>query len=240
MHTSIASRRVWFAWGLAASFFLAEYFVRVSPSVMVEPLMRAFNVNAFGLGSLSAFFYYAYVAMQLPVGTLIDRFGARRLLTVMAALCGLSTLLFAHATHLNVAELARLLMGFSAAFAFVGALKLANTWFPAARFGVLAGTTQALGMLGAAIGEGPVSVLVAHVGWRAALHVIGGVLLLLALLIGFIVRDKPKPKPLAIAQHHRPAYFMPLLQQLWEVLKHSQTWINGAFVGFEINITGLD
>ena len=51
----------WIIWGLAALFFFAEYFARVAPSVMVDHLMRAFNTDAFHLGSLSAFFYYAYV-----------------------------------------------------------------------------------------------------------------------------------------------------------------------------------
>ncbi len=46
-----------------------------------------------------------------------------------------------------IANIARFLMGFAAAFAFVGALKLARSWFAPARFGLLAGATQALGML---------------------------------------------------------------------------------------------
>ena len=127
---------------------------------MVPQLMQAFNVNALSLGALSAFFYYAYVAMQLPVGTLMDRFGPRLLLSLMAAICGLSCVLFATTHDLFLANLSRFLMGFSAAFAFVGALKIARTWFSAKRFGFLAGLTQALGMVGAAVGEGPVSYLV--------------------------------------------------------------------------------
>src|SRR5688572_11451641 len=137
----------WIVWGLAAAFFFSEYFARVAPGVMVPDLMRDFKVTALTLGSLSAFFYYAYVGMQVPVGILVDRFGPHRLLTVATVLCSAGCLLFASAQSVSLAEAGRFLMGFGASFAFVGTLKLAAVWFPASQFGLLAGLTQALGML---------------------------------------------------------------------------------------------
>ena len=74
-------------WLLAAGVFFFEYFARVAPSVMVPDLMHAFHVNALSLGALSALFYYSYVGMQLPVGALVDRFGAHKLLCISAGLC---------------------------------------------------------------------------------------------------------------------------------------------------------
>lgn len=218
----------WFIWSLGAGFFFAEYFARVSPAVMVPQLMQAFSITALGMGSMSAFFYYAYVSMQIPVGTLVDRFKPHRLLTVMAALCACSCFLFASTRHLEIAYLARLLMGFSAAFAFVGALKLANVWFPPERFGLLAGLTQALGMLGAAVGGGPLALSVHAVGWRATLVMIGGILVVLAGLIALSGRRKVS------ALHETPAAVQSF-QMIWQglkiVLRNSQTWWNAVFVG---------
>lgn len=233
MKTLFKAYHRWLIWGLAAAFFFAEYFARVAPSVMVPELMQSFRVNALSLGALSAFFYYAYVSMQIPVGTLVDRFGAHRLLTLTAALCGIGCILFANTNHLAAAELGRFLMGLGAAFAFVGALKLAHLWFPAERFGFFAGATQALGMIGAAIGEGPVSVMVQNFGWRQTMWVIGLILIILAALIGLIVRDRPnqyltKEGALAAPTSQGPG----LLKGLMIVLKNPQTWINGLFVGF--------
>lgn len=218
-------------WLLAAGFFFAEYFARVSPSVMVPQLMHAFQVNALSLGVLTSFFYYAYVGMQLPVGVLIDRYGAHRLLTTMAAFCGLACFIFAASNSLWVASLARFIMGFAAAFAFIGALSLARTWFSPSKFGLLAGATQALGMLGAAVGEAPVSILVTHLGYRFAIMTIGTILLLLALLMGLFVRDKPKQ----LAGNITPKNTAPkigLLKSLQSVLATKQCWVNGVFVGF--------
>ncbi len=223
--------RAWVVWLLASSFFFAEYFARVAPGVMVPDLMRDFKVGAFQLGSLSAYFYYAYVGMQLPVGALVDRFGPRRLLAFMAALCGASCLLFSYSHGLFAAEVGRFFMGFSAAFAFVGALKLASVWFPVNRFGFFAGATQAVGMWGAALGEGPVALLVQHAGWRHTMLLIGVILLLIALAIICVVRDRP-PVMLETSQGRRVRSEFGLLDGLWCVLRNKQSWVNGIVAGF--------
>lgn len=221
----IKAYRPWLIWALGAGFFLAEYFARVSPSVMLPDLMRTFNANALALGTLSACFYLAYIPMQLPVGMLVDRFGPHRLLTTMALLCGLACLLFGTARNLHLAQLSRFLMGFSASFAFVGTLKLALMWFPANRFGLLAGLTQALGMLGAVIGEAPTAILVNHAGWRVTMFIMSGIILLLGIFIGLIVRDKPVVSKIIM---EKP---IGLLTGLFMVMKNSQTWLNGFYVG---------
>ena len=226
------SSRAYIVWALAAGFFFAEYFARVAPSVMALQLTLDFHIHALALGSLSACFYYTYVAMQLPVGTLIDHYGPHKLLTLMAGICGLACLLFASASLLWVADFARLLMGFSAAFAFVGALKLANNWFPQNRFGMMAGATQALGMVGAAIGEGPVGFLVEYSGWRYSMVCIGIFLIILALLIGFIVSDNPNVPNWPDNQIKKLSTFKNLWRSLVIILSTSQCWINGIFVGF--------
>jgi len=230
MESSQSPQRVfypWLIWGLAAAFFFSEYFARVGPSVMVPELMRAFHVNALSLGALSGFFYAAYIAMQLPVGTLVDRYGPHRLLTVMAALCGASCFLFAAAHSIWMAELSRFLMGLTAAFAFVGTLKLATIWFRSEHLGLLAGLTQALGMLGAAVGEGPVALLDAQLGWRDTMRVMGVVLFILAILIGLIVRNRDRKQ--TTGAHSRIK--INLLRALGIVIRNPQTWWNALFVG---------
>lgn len=219
----------WIIWSLGAAFFLSEYFARIAPGIMVPELMGAFRVNALSLGSLSAIFYIAYLSMQMPVGTLVDKFGAHRLLTITAALCALGCFLFASADYLGFAKIGRFMMGFGASFAFVGTLKLATIWFSPSRFGLLSGLTQALGMAGAAIAAGPLALLVHAIGWRNTMWLIGIVLLLLAILIGLIVRDQPKSASVKlVAATDNKLKF-------WEafsiVLSNSQSWLNAVYAG---------
>lgn len=219
----------WLVWGLAAFFFFSEYFARVSPSVMVPDLVRAFGVNARELGSLAAYFYLAYVIMQIPVGLLVDRYGAHLWLVLTAFLCAFGCFLFGSTSSLFVAEFARFILGFSAAFAFVGALKLAAVWFSHTQFGLFAGLTQAAGMLGAAVGEAPMAVVVEKYGWRSTMEGMAVVFLVLATLMILFIRDYPNTVNKAA---HKEEHVSGLWVALIEVLKNPQTWYNGLFVGF--------
>ena len=179
--------RPWVIWGLGALFFFIGYVPRVITGVITPHLMQDFAVMAGAIGTLTSFYFYPYVFMQIPVGLLVDRFGPRILLTIMIALSALSCLLFSRAVDIHLAQVSRLLLGFSAAFAFVGALKLAAEWFPPARIGLLTGLTQSLGMLGAVIGEHPTAVTVAALGWRGTLMLVSIILFILAGLVFVIV-----------------------------------------------------
>lgn len=222
-------RSPWIIWGLGAGFFFAEYFARVAPSVMAPHLMATFHVDALALGSFSALFYYAYVSMQVPVGMLVDRYGPHRLLTVMALLCTIGTLMFSFAQDFHIAQIGRLLTGFGAAFAFVGSLKLASVWFPPTRFGLLAGITQALGMLGAAVGQAPMALVVTAIGWRQTLFVVAIIFLLLAIGIGLIVRDAPNylQRSLNGVKAVGPSLWL----SFRTVLANKQSWLNASYAG---------
>ena len=98
-------------WGLAAAFYLIGFYQRVAPAVITRELMSEFTLGAAALGNLAAFYYYSYVAMQIPAGVLADRWGPRRVLTAGATIAAAGTLLFALATDYAAAGLGRLLIG---------------------------------------------------------------------------------------------------------------------------------
>jgi MFS family permease len=163
-----AGRLALFGWMTGSAFFFYAWVLRVSPSVMVDELMRDFVVGGAILGNLSAFYFYAYAGLQVPMGVLLDRFGPRRLMTVAALVCGGGAVLFAATEVLALTYLGRLLIGGGAACSFVAALSIAARWFPPRRFALLAGISQALGMAGGVAGQAPVGFLVDTVGWRPA------------------------------------------------------------------------
>lgn len=181
----------WIVWGLAALFYCYGFFQRVAPSVMVPDLMVEFGVSAAVLGNLSAFYFYAYAGLQLPVGVMFDHWGARRMLSLAALLCGAGSLLFSMADSINMAYAGRLLIGAGAGFTWVGALQLAARWLPPKRFAMVTGLTLMLGMAGAVGGQAPLAAIVEIAGWRGTMAWAAGFALLLAALIWLIVRDHP-------------------------------------------------
>jgi sugar phosphate permease len=219
------SRYAWFVWALGASFFFFEYIVRVSPGVLVNELIQAFDINAYQIGLLSSAFSLSYITMQIPVGTLVDRYSVRWLIGFMAMLCAASTVLFALTDTFHWAVFSRFLIGITGAFAFVGALKIATLFFSPKHFGFLAGMTQALGMLGAASGLGPLSLLIISIGWRQSLLVLALILAILSILIFILVKDKSKD----VSSH--PISSNSLLQGLFVVFKNPHLWVNVLIIG---------
>lgn len=218
----------WIVWGLAATFYFSDYLARVAPGVMHRSLQLAFGINEAGFGILTASFYIPYIIMQIPVGLTVDRASVRGILTVMSIITAFGCVVFGLADSLAVASIGRMLIGFSAAFAFVSALRLATSWFPPAMLGLLAGLTQALGMLGAAAGEVPVSFLSAHMGWRHTMLIMAFLFIILAGLLYRFIRDNPGQMNCVSKVQLKTSVF----QSLRIVLSHRQTWLNAFYAGF--------
>lgn len=215
-------------WLLGAAFFLVDYVLRVAPSVLTPTLMREFNVNALAVGGFSGFFYYSYISMQIPVGILVDRFGPRRLLIMSTLVCALSAFMFASMHNLIFGYLSRFILGFGAAFAFVGTLKLISLWFKEAHFALLAGITQALGMIGATLGQGPMATVYQVFGWRAGMYGLAIFFVVLSLLIAIFVRDKNHNiNHHDIGSHHD----VKVWASINKVIRNSQTWLNCFYIG---------
>lgn len=211
--------------GLASLFYVYEFYLRVMPSAMTQDLMRSFNTDAGGLGLITSLFFFGYAPMQIPAGLAYDRFGPRVLLTVSVFFCGASALLFGMTDNFYLACIARWVIGFTSAFSFIGALLLASRWYPAKYFAMIAGLVQFMGSMGAIAGEAPIAMLVEQIGWRptAIWSAVGG--LILAVLLGLIIRDVP-PDPINVAKHtlNMNNHYNNEWQRLRRVLGSKQTW----------------
>jgi len=230
-------------WGLGAAFYLIGFYQRVAPAVITRELMSEFALGAAALGNLAAFYYYSYVAMQIPAGVLADRWGPRRVLSAGAAVAAAGTLLFALAPGYAAAGLGRLLIGGSVGVAFVSMLKLAGHWFAPTRFAMLSGLALACGILGAVSAGVPLRLLVDAFGWRGVLCVSAALTGLLAALIWFAVRDDPAERGYASYAPVRPSRHAPILQSIRRTLASRNVClvflISGAVSGPTLTFGGL-
>lgn len=219
----------WSIFCLGAVFYIYEYLVRVSPSVMTTDLMLAFHIGAASLGNLAAFFYYIYTPMQLVVGVLMDRYGPRRLFTVAGLACGMGTYLFASTNNILVAEAGRFLVGFGSAFGFVGVLKLATIWLPPERFAMVSGMTAGLGTVGGILGNLALTSLVTNQGWRLTSYYAAIFGLALTIVMFFFLRDggKYQYRPASLEVPQPSINFNEVFQGLFDIIRNPQIWLVG-------------
>jgi MFS family permease len=190
-------RLAYLMWGLAAAFYLFGFFQRVTPASLAADLMRDFGLSAAGLGNLSAFYYYAYAAVQIPTGVLVDRLGPSRMFLAGSVIAGAGSLLFALAETAFVAGLGRALIGAAHGVAWVSMLKLVTHWFAPARFATLSGLSLAVGTLGAVLAGPPLRWLADAFSWRHVIAVSGVLALALAVAIKLFMRNDPAERGFA-------------------------------------------
>lgn len=219
-----------FAFALGTLYFAYAFIQRVSPSVMTSELMRDFEVGGTVLGILSAFYFWSYAAVQLPVGMLTDRFGPRKLMSFALALCALATFGFAVSPSLLPASLLRAVIGASVAFAFVGTMAIAGYWFRHSQNAMLAGVLQCVGMLGAVFAQAPLRPVVETIGWRSTMHILAAIAAVLAILIYLGVPKRTRNQRRTVSEN--------VLEGLKSVSSNLQSWLC-ALIGFGMCATML-
>ena len=107
----------WIFWGIVAVFYLYEFFVRVTPNVILPQISKELSLDPGTVGSAMSTYLWVYAPAQLVVGWLFDRFGTKFLVSSAAVICGIGCVLFAIAHTLGMAAAARGFIGFGSAFA---------------------------------------------------------------------------------------------------------------------------
>jgi MFS family permease len=198
-------------------------------AVMADQLMADFNIGAASLGNFSSFYYYSYVAVQIPTGILADYWGSRKLLTAGALLSSFGAFIFASSSSIHTANIGRLIIGASMGVAWVSILKLSTRWFKPNQFAVVTGLALGLGLLGALSAGVPLRLLMNLFGWRLVIFGVGTITLIISLAIWVFVRDDPVQKgydsyvtdPNTSNQVSKTS----ILSDLSNIFRYKNTWI---------------
>lgn len=173
----------------SGGFFLSELFRSVN--AVIAPLLVAdARLSAADLGLLTSAFFVPFALFQIPLGLLLDRFGARRVQAVLLLFTALGAFLFSIGPGLPLLAFGRALIGFGLAGGLMGALKALSLWFPARSWPLVNGCFFAIGGLGAITATMPVDALVGIVGWRGVFQGLALAVLLVAAAIFFVVPER--------------------------------------------------
>jgi MFS family permease len=174
----------------AAGYYLS-YLFRTINALIAGDLATDLGLNAFDLGLLTSVYFLSIAVVQLPLGTLLDRYGPRTIQSLLLLLASIGALVFALAEHFLALLLGRALIGLGVAVALMAGFKAIVLWFPPQRLALANGWLVMLGALGSLTATGPAELIVQGIGWRGLFTVLAALSALAALVVLLAVPQHP-------------------------------------------------
>lgn len=181
----------WVVWGTAVALYVIAIMNRSSMSALGPAAQEHFGIEAATLAMFPVIQLIVYAACQIPVGVLLDRFGASTILVTGALLMAVGQVVMATVGDVWIAILARVLVGAGDACTFISVMRLLPEWFPPRQLPALGQVTALIGGIGQLVSVTPLAFTVAVFGWAPAFLGIVAVGLLVMLVGFFVLRDAP-------------------------------------------------
>ena len=170
--------------------YTVSQFLRTSLGVLSPNLMHDFNINPNNMGLLGGVFFLSFAIFQIPAGILIDKFGPRKVMSVVIIFAVLGSIIFALSNSFHTLLIGRVLMGLGCSICLMGSLVLITRWTDSDQFSKLAGIILAVGGIGGLLATTPLSYFSELFGWRLSFWLAAVVTFCVMLLYYFILEDR--------------------------------------------------
>ncbi len=160
-------RRAW----VALLIFLAviiNYMDRIALSVAARPIVAEFGFSPVQMGYLFSGFLWTYVVCLIPLGMLVDRTGAKRMVGGGIAVWSAATVATALMGSFGALLACRLVMGASEATTYPACGRVIRDWFPERERGLVTTLFNGGSSAGPALGAIITAALVSAFSWRTA------------------------------------------------------------------------
>ncbi len=171
--------------------YYLSYLYRTMNAVIAPQLVAEVGLSAADLGFLTSVYFITFAAVQLPLGVALDRYGPRRVQAVLLVAAALGGGLFAVGESFTALSLGRACIGLGVSGCFMAALKANAIWWPRHRLPLFNNITAAFGGFGALSATAPVEAALSFMGWREIFALVAAVTIGLAVLIWFVVPERP-------------------------------------------------
>jgi MFS family permease len=125
----LGGRRAWMVWSSAISVYALAVFHRTSMGVAGLVAAERFHISSAQLATFTMVQLLVYAAMQIPVGAMLDRVGAKKLLVTGVFLMTGGQFAFAFAGTFGAGVAARVFVGMGDALIFICLVQLVALWF---------------------------------------------------------------------------------------------------------------
>jgi MFS family permease len=177
----------------AGAYFLS-YLYRTANAVVGPALTRELSLSAGAIGLLTASYFLAFALAQIPLGMLLDRFGARRVESALLLVAAAGAAAFAAGTGPAGLAAGRALVGLGVSACLMAALQAFSRAFPVDRLASLTGWIMAAGGLGAVVASGPLEAALRFASWRQVFLALAALTAGASLWIRRGVPEQPRPE----------------------------------------------
>jgi len=146
--------------------YYLSYMFRAVNAMIAPYLVTEIGIGAPELGLLTGVYFIAFAAFQVPLGLLLDRYGPRRVQSVLLLVAALGAALFAVGDSMATLTFARGCIGLGVSGCLMACFKANVLWWPRERLPLMNGIATAFGGLGALSATIPVELLIPLIGWR--------------------------------------------------------------------------
>jgi len=174
----------------AFAYFLSYIFRGVN-AVIFPYLERDIGITAADLGLLTSAFFLFFALIQPIQGVALDRYGPRRVQTVLLTVAAIGSALFGLCTSLPELILARVLIGIGFAGGLMAAIKVFTLWYPPHKWGLVTGFHMMAGGAGSMAATLPIQWSLSVMSWQGLFFWLAGICLLTAALLFTVVPEKP-------------------------------------------------
>src|SRR4029077_1191809 len=186
------SKGRWYILVLISVMYLITYLDRVNISVAAPVISKEFGFDKITMGVIFSAFVWAYAIFQVPGGWLGDRFGARKVLTIIVSYWSIMTAATAAAFGVTSFVVFLFLVDIGQAGAFLGATRAMKLWYAPQERGFVQGITHSASRFGAAIAPPIVVLITTMLGWRSVFYICGAVGIAWSIWWYLTYRDLPE------------------------------------------------
>jgi MFS family permease len=168
----------WAIVGLLAAALFINYVDRGTVPTAAHLIQDDLGLSPQQIGILLSAFFWCYAPLQFPVGWLVERLGARRVLAAGLAVWACATMLVGFAHSFGALLALRVLLGVGESVGFPSVSKVLATVVPVRSLGLANGIVAFGYLFGPAVGSLVGGLLMASYGWRSAFWVFGALSIL--------------------------------------------------------------
>ena len=179
--------RVFFPFALA---YFLSYIFRGVNAVIFPYLERDIGITAGDLGLLTSAFFLFFAGCQPILGVMLDRYGPRRVQTVLLAMAAAGSALFGLASSLPELLVARVLIGLGFAGGLMAAIKAITLWYPPERWGLITGFHMMAGGIGSMAATLPIQWSLSIMSWQGLFFWLAGACVVTSAILFSVVPER--------------------------------------------------